>query len=148
MIGFGGRGATSREWIHALLGAIPALLLAGGCATLGGGLTKDTAPEIKRAAVTERANGRWAALIKGDLDTAYTYLSPASREVVTLASFKARTRTSGFRDAKIDNVECEPEVCKVSLVLTYDHRVMKGVQTPLSETWVLDKGQVWYVWQQ
>ena len=115
---------------------------------MGGGLGKDTAPEIKRAAVTERVNARWVALIKGDLESAYTYLSPASREVVSLAAFKARTRSSGFRDAKIESAECEPELCRVKLMLTYDHRAMKGVTTPLSETWVLEQGQLWYVWQQ
>jgi hypothetical protein len=115
---------------------------------MGGGLSKDTSPEIKRAAVTERVNARWTAMIKGDRDAAYTYLSPASREVVSLATFKARTRSGRFREAKIESVECEPELCKVQLTLTYDHRVMKGVMTPLTETWVLDQGQIWYVWQQ
>ena len=138
------RGLTRAAWVS----GVPILLVAAGCATTGGGLGKDTSPEIKRAAVTERVNARWAALIKGDLDAAYTYLSPASRDVVSLAAFKARTRSTGFREAKIDSVECEPELCKIKLTLTYDHRVMKGVVTPLAETWVVEQGQIWYVWQQ
>ncbi len=44
-----------------------ALLGMAGCATLGG-VTKDSPPEVKQAAVKERANARWAALIKGDFD--------------------------------------------------------------------------------
>ena len=148
-LGFGWWCGQVRGLIRAAcMAGLPVLVVAAGCATTGGRLTKDTAPEIKRAAVTERANARWAALIKGDLDAAYAYLSPASREVVTLATFKARTRSDSFREAKIDSVECEPELCKVRLMLTYDHRLMKGVQTPLAETWVLDEGQIWYVWQQ
>jgi hypothetical protein len=98
--------------------------------------------------VTERVNARWAALIKGDLDAVYAYMSPASREVVTLAMFKARTRSGSFRKAEIDSVECEPELCKVKLMVTFDHRLMQGIRTPLGETWVLDEGQIWYVWQQ
>ena len=147
--GFGRWGMQMRGWIRAAcLPGVPVLFVAAGCATMGGGLGKDTPPEVMRAAVTERVNARWAALTKGDLDVAYTYLSPASREVVTLATFKAKTRTGSFRDAKIGSVECEAEVCNVKLTLTYDHRVMKGVQTPIAETWVLDRGQVWYVWRQ
>ena len=147
--GFGWWGMQMRGRIRAAcVSGIPVLLVAAGCATTGGGLGKDTAPEVKRAAVTERVNARWTAMIKGDLDAAYAYLSPASREVVSLAAFKARTRSGGFREAKIDSVECEAELCKVKLTLTYDHRVMKGVTTPLTETWVVDQGQIWYVWQQ
>ena len=101
--GFGWWGVQRRGWIRAAcLSAVPVLLVAAGCATTGGGIGKDTPPEIKRAAVTERVNARWAALIKGDLDAAYAYLSPASREVVSLAVFKARTRSGSFRDAKIE----------------------------------------------
>ena len=32
-------------------------------------------------------------------------------------------------------------------MLTYDHRLMKGLMTPLHETWVIDEGQAWYVWE-
>ena len=147
--GFGWRGVTMRGWIRATcVSGVPVLLVAAGCATMGGGLGKDTSPEVMRVAVTERVNARWAALIKGDLDLAYTYLSPASREVVSLATFKARTRSASFRAAQINSVACEPELCKVNLMLTYDHRVMKSVTTPLTEAWVVDQGQIWYVWQQ
>jgi hypothetical protein len=34
------------------------LMLSAGCATMGGGLTKDTPPEVKAAAVKERSNAR------------------------------------------------------------------------------------------
>ena len=65
--------------------------------------------------MTERANARWAALIKGDLDAAYAFLSPASREMVSLAAFKAQTRAADYREAKIDKVECEAEVVQGEL---------------------------------
>jgi len=119
-----------------------------GCATTGSGVSRDSSPEVRRAAVTERANARWAALLKGDIDAAYLYLSPASREVVTLPEFRAKTRVGGFREVKIDSVDCDAEVCKVGILLTYDHRLMSGITTPLSESWVLNQGQYWYVWQQ
>jgi hypothetical protein len=36
----------------------------------------------------------------------------------------------------------------VTLAVTYDHRMMKGITTPIHETWVIDDGQFWYVWRQ
>jgi hypothetical protein len=138
----GARGYGFLRWSLGLV----AVLAGFGCAAPGGSL-KDASPAAQRGAVTERANARWAALIKGDLDAAYLFLSPASRQVVTLDEFKARTKGSGLREAKVDSVECEPEVCKVWLSLTYDHRLMKGITTPISESWVIDQGQAWYVWQ-
>ncbi len=55
-----------------------------------GGLTKDSSAEAKQALVSERINARWQALIKGDLDTAYTYLSAGSKEAMSLKVYKAQ----------------------------------------------------------
>jgi hypothetical protein len=52
-----------------------------------------------------------------------------------------------IRDAKVENVECSPEACTVRMRLTYDHRLMKGVQTPVVETWIFDGGQPWLVYR-
>lgn len=127
------------------------LALAGASAVLIGcaapGLTADSAMDAKVSVVKERAGARWKALIAGNLDQAYGYLSPASREVTTLEQFKAKTRTGSFRAVTIDAVQCEAEICKVKLSLTYDHRMMQGITTPIEETWVLDKGQFWYVYR-
>ncbi len=129
-----------------------ALVLAAGCGTLGG-LTKDTPPDVKAAAVKERSNARWAALIKGDMDAAYAYLSPGTRELVSPEQYRARIRSIGYRAVKIEKVECESETCNVGLSLTYDYTPAKGlasakgVTTYVQETWVLEKGQAWYVWR-
>jgi hypothetical protein len=32
-------------------------------------------------------------------------------------------------------------------MLTYDHPRMKGITTPLEESWILDKGQFWYLYR-
>ena len=111
------------------------------------GVTKESPVADKVTAVTERANARWQAMLKHDFDAAYTYLSPSSRAVTPLPGYKTRASRTAFRDAKIDGVSCESETCKVKLTVTYDHRIMKGIATPLEETWVIDQGQVWYVWQ-
>ena len=120
------------------------LVALAGCASVGG-LSKDSSPEAKQAAVTERAKARWAAMIDGNLDQAYTFLSPASKGIVSLASFKQQART-GYREAKVEKVECDGATCKVKMFVTYDHRLMKGIGTPLEERWVIDEGQAWLVW--
>jgi len=138
-----GEGARCAPRAKAALVAV--LIVVAGCA--GFGLTKDSSPEEKRAAVTERVNARWAALIKGDLDTAYTFFSPASRQLLTLGTYKQQARGSGFRKADISSVTCAAETCKVEVAVTLDHRLMPGLQSTVEETWVLDNGQYWYTWR-
>jgi len=127
-----------------------ALLGMAGCAAVGGGLTKDTPADGKQAAVKERANARWAALIKGDMDAAYGFLSPTSRQTVSLSSYVERIGKIQYKSATVESVNCEAEACKVELKVTYDYpvpgKIMRGIQTPLYETWVLDKGAAWLVY--
>jgi hypothetical protein len=137
--------AVSRHACRAV--ATLAVVVAAGCATPGGApvAPAPTTPEARQAVVAERANARWAALIKDDMETAYGYLSPASRQVTSLDKFKASLRRGAFRAAEVKTVVCDAEVCKVGLLLTYDHRMMKGITTPLSEAWIFEGGQAWYV---
>jgi hypothetical protein len=106
------------------------------------------APEARAEVVTTRALARWDALLKGDVKTAYTYLSPASRAVISLERYLAKTNPASFRGIKLDRVACEAESCQVKLWLTFDHRLMQGVTTPIEETWVFDGGQAWFVYRE
>ena len=130
------------------LGWCLALLGMAGCGTLGG-VTKDSPPEVKQATVKDRANARWAAMIKGDIDAAYAYLSPASRQSVSVEVFASRRGATKYTAATVESVSCEAESCKVEIKLTYDYpmqgKIMRGIQTPLTETWVFDKGNAWLV---
>lgn len=95
--------------------------------------------------MAERSKARWDAVIKDDMAAAYGYLSPASKEAVSLEKYKSAPRRTGFREAKVEEVKCEGEVCYVRLLVTYDHPRMKGITTPIVESWIVDGGQVWYV---
>lgn len=110
--------------------------------------TTPSTPDAKQAAVKERATAKWEAMIKDDLDAAYRYMSPASRQVVSLDKYKANTRRGAFRAAQIDSVRCEGDACVVKLMVTYDHRLMKGVVTPVSEAWLFDDGQAWFAYRE
>ena len=120
-----------------------AVLAAAGCAT------PPAAPlsqDAKQSLVAERAQQRWDALIKNDLDAAYLYVSPASRQVVSLDKFKADIRRGAFRAARVEATTCDGDACSVRLAVTYDHPKMKGITTPLGEAWIIDGGQAWYVY--
>lgn len=124
------------------------MLAFAGCASApqGGGQPALSTPEAKQAAVAQRAKARWDAMVRDDLEAAYAYLSPGSRAVTSLDKFKASTRRGAYRDARIEKVVCEGDACMVSLLLTYDHPKMKGITTPISESWIIDGGQAWYVY--
>lgn len=124
------------------LGRMSALLLVAaglaGCANLA-------ADYDPASATARRASERWAALIAGDLDTAYTYLSPGYRETVTLAAYKSRVRPGLWKKAEVKSVKCEQSVCRVTMSIVYDHKMMKNVQTDLFESWLVENGNVWVV---
>jgi outer membrane murein-binding lipoprotein Lpp len=126
------------------LAVVVAGLVVAGCASLNA----DSAPEAKQKVVTERAQARWQALIKGDVDAAYAYLSPASKKVTPLTVYAGTIKPAiTWRDVKVDKVDCAAEVCKVQLSLTYDAKLMKGITTPLWESWIIEDGTAWYVYR-
>jgi hypothetical protein len=144
-------GSRVSIWRQNALAAVISLVILGasGCAVSpnGDGRADARTPEGRKALVASRVNARWDALIKGDLAAAYALLSPASRATLTQQQFEAKTRRDGFRAAKIDTIDCDPAACTVRLLITYDHPMMKGVTTPLQESWVFENGQAWYVYR-
>ena len=138
---------VATQWRATTIAAMASVVIAvAGCAGLGG-ISKDASPDEKRAAVTERVNARWAALMKGDMDTAYSFFSPASRQLLSLGTYKQQARGSGFRKAEVTKVDCQPEICDVTVLVTLDHRLMPGLQSPVNETWVLENGKYWLTWR-
>jgi hypothetical protein len=83
-----------------------------------------------------------------DLDAAYAFLSEGSKAVITLDNFKRRMSMVPFTAYRIDDAACDAERCTVHSKLTYDHRVMKGVTTPITETWVVERGDLFFVFPQ
>jgi hypothetical protein len=129
---------------------VVASMAVGGCASTGlTGLDKDSPAAVKQATVGKRAEERWQAVIRGDYAGAYAYFTPASREVIPAAGFAARMAVIPYRAAKVDKVECEQEVCTVSLTLTYDFPPMRmtNIATPLQESWLIERGQAWLVFR-
>lgn len=115
-----------------------------GCAGVSS-LTASSSNDDKMAAVTARAQTRGTALVKGDLDTAYAMLSEGSKAVISRDIFSRRMTIVPFTAYRIEGVSCEGETCNVRSKLTYDHRTMKGVTTPVTEIWVIERGQPYFV---
>jgi hypothetical protein len=130
-------------------------VVTAACATL----SPSSPEEEKVKVVTERATARWNAIIGKDFATAYGYMSPTSRATVTPTGFRTVASRIAYREAKVTGATCEAGTCRVKLMLTYDAPApvptpiqgrntltMKGIVTPLEENWVIDQGQLWYVW--
>lgn len=127
---------------RALLAALALGLSA--CATTGS-ITAESPEDAKKAQLIERADARGTALVRGDLDAAYEFLSEGSKAVISKDNFKKRMSVVPFRAYRIEDAGCEGATCKVKSKLTYDHRLMKGVTTPMTELWVIEHGKVFYV---
>jgi hypothetical protein len=143
-------------WLRRLAGRVPVAVVAvavAACAGLGG-VNKDSPPDVKAAVVKERSEARWQALIKGDLDAAYAYLSPGSKAATPIEAYRRQIRPGMWRAAKVDSVECDGELCNVRLQLTYDigrgrssSKAIAGIETPIAERWVIENGSAWFVYK-
>ena len=147
----GVRRTPAISWEIRYLAVVVLALLTAACATL----SPDSPNEEKVKVVTARAAARWQAIIGKDFAAAYDYMSPATRATVTPAGFKTVASRIDYRNAKITGATCDGGTCRVNLILTYNAGLairggqsepMNNINTPLQENWVIDKGQIWYVW--
>lgn len=114
-----------------------------GCATVG----PSSSAEQKQKVVAERAQARWDELLKGDVASAYKFMSNGSKAATSLDLYKTKVKPGIWRQAKVEKVDCEAETCKVTMLVTYDVKQMKGIQTPVDETWIIENGSAWYVYR-
>ena len=146
---FGGLSVSVWRQTGLATAALLAVLALSSCAVspIGDGSTAKAGSGGREDAVAGRVGERWDALIKGDYSKAYQYLSPASRASLSAEQYQRVARNVNYRAAKVEGIDCDAERCRVKLSVTYDHRLMKGVTTPLEETWVFDQGKPWFVYR-
>jgi hypothetical protein len=119
-------------------------LLATGLMLAACAVTEVSSVEKDKQAVTQRAQERWDLLLKGKADEAYAYFSPATRTTLTLDVFRKRSSVGKWwRSIKLDRVDCQPEVCSVTMVLDYDLYEIKGLKAGIEEKWVKEDGTWW-----
>jgi len=114
-----------------------------GCAAL------TPAPQTPEDIVLARANARWAAMLKADFTTAYGYLAPGVRALVTEKAFAGRYGgQSRWSSAEATRVTCPTDSkcvasIKIATKLFMPHFKGDTVPTYFDETWVLQDGQWW-----
>ncbi len=84
--------------------------------------------------------------MKGQLDGAYEYLSPASRSTLSVEAFRKRSGAGRWwRSIKHEKVDCRGDTCQVTMLLEYDLFEIKGLKMAINETWIKDAGNWWLV---
>lgn len=110
-----------------------------------GSVPLEAATSSSEQKVGDRAQQRWDALVAGQVEKAYEFLSPGTRQARSLQSYKALIRLGFWREAKVERVECaSQEQCKVTVVVKYLHRG-SVISSPVFEDWVLVERQWWAV---
>ena len=132
---------------------ILALALLGGCGQPEPDkqMTEETVTPASQ--VEQRALERWQALINGDTEQAYKYLSPGARSLMPLQVYQnlISGKAISWTGVDVDTVECESDVCNVKLTLNYKYtgamEAMQGQESSsiLTENWVLSGGKWWFV---
>jgi hypothetical protein len=114
-----------------------------GCASI----SPTSSAERKQTVVAERAQARWDLLLKGDVGSAYQFLSAGSKATTPVEEYKAQIKPGMWRQVKVGKVDCEGEICKVVMMVTYDWKRIKGIETPVDETWIIENGSAWYIYR-
>lgn len=133
-------GVMSASWLRRAI-LISLLFGLSACATAPSGEV-----DVKKL-VADRATARWRALIKGDYDAAYGFLSRASQESTTLDRYKSKIKNNIWRDVAIKAVDCEGTICRVNVEVTFDYKFYKGFKSELKESWVIEDGTARFVYR-
>jgi hypothetical protein len=103
------------------------------------------APKTPEATIKERAQARWDALVQGDFNKAYGYLSPGSRSVMSASEYAGTLRRGFWKSATVEKVECgSAQSCDVAATIEYEF-MGRQTKTPLRETWIRDGSEWWYL---
>ena len=132
--------------------AFATLTALSGCATLQ---PEDSEKwrESQRPVLIERAEARWNALIKGDIEKAYTFTTPDYRAVVSAQQYRGKYgRVADWRMARVVNVSYDvPTVAAVSVEVTYRVGIpgaggeLIETQKSISEKWIYKDREWWYI---
>ena len=103
--------------------------------------------------VPSRAQARWDALLKGDYEVAYEYLSPGYRSSVSRVDYEVdwRSRRVNYESAQYKSHECDEDACTVKIFIGFNvPQPVAGVPEfrstrMLEETWIQSDGEWWYL---
>ena len=135
------------KFLAALVLAVFMGLALSGCGTtapVGSSEIGDSNAVVR--IVTQRAQQRWNALLKSDMAAAYQLISPAGRSLMSLDIYRPRVNPVFWRGAKVKDASCAAETCEVTVLVDMEVERVKFTN-PIKETWILDAGKWWFVYQ-
>lgn len=115
--------------------------------------SKEQAVAAQRAALEQRVNAKWDAMIRKDFAAVYALTSPAYRGVSSLAVFKRKFSVGRVAWRRIEVVDVDFKGDDAAIVGINVHLVYYQAQpgeevemtTYLQESWVHVDGQWWYL---
>ncbi|MGE3297439.1 MAG: hypothetical protein AB7I68_08785 [Porticoccaceae bacterium] len=131
----------------ATLLALLSMLIAAGCAAPASRVAEADLPTV----LAERAEARWAGLIEGDFAKAYSFETPAYREITPLRLYASRFGAQ-LRWNAVEVIEVVPDeagaTALVRLMVFYTAMdavggVIEG-QRPVEEHWIRTGGDWWH----
>ena len=132
---------TSRSGPRSRIAGVVLASMLAACGSVPG--KEEAKPEaVVRALAQERAK----AVVAGDVARIYGYLSPTTREAMSLDAFRNTIRAGFWTQAEVVKVDCQPEVCDVELQVTYVYRG-SSIVTPVRESWIRSGGGWWHVYK-
>ena len=96
--------------------------------------------------VSDRAQQRWNALLEQNMDVAYQFISPAGRSLMSLKDYRPRVNAGFWRGARVKEATCAAETCELTVLVDMLVENVKFTN-PIKETWILDAGKWWFVYQ-
>jgi hypothetical protein len=110
-------------------------------------------PESKKDVIVERAEARWVAMLSGDLQTAYSYLSPGYRSKVPYEDYvmAMRLRRVVWTSADYLDHSCDGDICTVRFKTGFKvNRPVPGLDVyngtqEVEEQWLKIDGQWWHL---
>ena len=104
-----------------------------------------------QALVKARVEARWQAMVAGEYDKAYEFLSPGFRSRVSPEEFRGRFEgRTEWTGVDIQGVDCEEEICVASVLARF--RFLGAPPFPPydgeaaeKENWIISDGEWWHV---
>ena len=134
------RGQERSVWNRGFaIAAILEFAAIAGCAA--------TVPATPEKVVEQKAAARWNAIVAADYRKAYDFISPAGRATITAEGYESGFRKGFHKGAQVKEVRCtSPELCEVTVDVEYEF-AGRRTKTPLTEKWVRQDSDWWYLYQ-
>ena len=94
--------------------------------------------------VKDRAQARWDALLKGDMKTAYGYLSPGYRSFTTLEQYDKSVNKNFWKSVVVHDAVCKADSCEVHATMVYE-AFGKRTTSAYREKWIREGSNWWFV---